>query len=225
GTAGLQGDVAEVIVFNQKINTAQRRIIENYLAAKYGLTLSANDLYTMDTPGNGDYDHDVAGIGRINGTNQQNDSRGTGIVRVLNPGSFSDGDYFFWGHDNNPMTAQFTDLPSGVQSRYSRVWRGQEVGSIPDFDIEFDLTGLASVSASQLRLLVDTDNDGQFADETPISGAVAQGGDRYRFVNVTALTATTATARRFTIAVSGQAPGGVSGNLVWWLKADLGALE
>ncbi len=39
GSNGFAGDVTEIIVFNNKINTAQRIIIENYLAAKYGLTL------------------------------------------------------------------------------------------------------------------------------------------------------------------------------------------
>src|SRR5690606_5553693 len=35
GSAGFQGDIAEVIIFREKINTAQRHIIQNYLAAKY----------------------------------------------------------------------------------------------------------------------------------------------------------------------------------------------
>jgi hypothetical protein len=51
------------------------------------------------------------------------------------------------------------------------------------------------VTASHLRLLVDTDGDGQFADETPINGATSAGSNTYRFSNVTALV----NGRRFTL--------------------------
>lgn len=225
GIPGFEGDIAEVIIFREKINSVQRVIIQNYLAAKYGLTLGADDLYTMDDPANGNYDHDVAGIGRVNGSNMQNDARGTGIVRILNPGGFGNGDYFFWGHDNGALEHQYTDMPSSVQSRLIRVWRGQEIGVIDDLDIEFDLTGIGSFNASHLRLLVDTDNDGSFADETPISGASDMGNNIFRFANVTALTVPGLGTRRFTLGFTGQAPGGVTSNLVWWLKPDAGVLE
>ena len=50
--------------------------------------------------------------------------------------------------------------------------------------MRWDLTGLGAVSASDLRLLIDTDNDGTFADETPIAGATAFGGNVYEFAGV-----------------------------------------
>ncbi len=206
GTEGFAGDITEVIIFTTKVNTAQRYIIQNYLAAKYGLALpAAIDLYTRDNNGNGNYDHDVAGIGRFNNANQQTDSRGTGIVRVLNASDLEDGDYYFWGHDNGALSAQTTNVPTGVQGRFTRVWRGQEVGSLDDFDIEFDLANLGSVTASQLRLLVDTDNDGSFSDETVVGGGVISGAAQqgtstsYRFSNVTALITGGSNTRRFTL--------------------------
>ena len=39
------GDIAEVLLFSEAINTAQRIIAENYLAAKYGLSLATNNVY------------------------------------------------------------------------------------------------------------------------------------------------------------------------------------
>ncbi|MBK7752254.1 MAG: hypothetical protein IPI41_06500 [Flavobacteriales bacterium] len=66
------------------------------------------------------------------------------------------------------------------------------VGSV---DMTFDLAGLGSVTASDLRLLVDTDGDGLFADETPISGATFVSGTLYRFSNSSALQ----NGRRFTL--------------------------
>lgn len=64
--------------------------------------------------------------------------------------------------------------------------------------MSFDLSDLGAVTASHLRLLVDTDNDGLFADETPISGAVNDGGGMYRFAAVSALQ----NGRRFTLGTS-----------------------
>lgn len=205
GSQGFQGDITEVIIFTTKVNTAQRYIIQNYLAAKYGLALSANDYYTMDNAGNGNYDHDVAGIGRADASNTHTDSRGTGIVRIFDPTDLNNnGEYFFWGHDNGALESQTSNVPGGLQGRFTRVWRGQEVGTITNLDIEFDLTDLGPVTASHLRLLIDTDGDGSFSDETPggggvVSGASAQGSNIYRFANVTGLTNATNTSRRFTL--------------------------
>lgn len=209
GSAGFVGDITEVIIFTTKVNTAQRYIVQNYLAAKYGLPLpAAIDFYTRDNSGSGNYDHDVAGIGRVDMNNMQTDSRGTGIVRILNASGLDDGNYYFWGHDNGTLSAQTSNLPTGVQGRLTRVWRGEEVGAIDDFDIEFDLANLGTVTQSHLRLLVDTDNDGSFADETVgtggiISGAVQQGtSTSYRFSNVTALITGSSNTRRFTLGTS-----------------------
>lgn len=187
GTAGFVGSITEVIIFTTKVNTAQRYIVQNYLAAKYGLALSANDLYTMDNSANGNYDHDVAGIGRVDMNNTQTDSRGTGIVRILNATSLDNGDYYFWGHNNGALVAQTSDKPGTVQGRWTRIWAGQEIGNLTGINIEFDLTGRGPVTASHLRLLVD--NNTTFSDATVVSGAAetSPGSNIYRFSNVTQL--------------------------------------
>lgn len=191
----LDGDLAEVIMYNSPLNSAQRIIVNNYLAAKYNCTLTANDLYDEDNAANGNYDHDVAGIGRVNSSNIHNDSRGSGIVRILNPTGLGDNEFYFWGHDNGALgTFGTSDYPStqGVERRWVRVWRGSETGSITNFEIRFDLTGQGPVTASELRLLIDTNNDGFFADETTAGGgvigsAVTLGSNVYGFTNVTGL--------------------------------------
>ncbi|MCB0767341.1 MAG: T9SS type A sorting domain-containing protein [Flavobacteriales bacterium] len=192
----LNGQIAEVIMYNGRLNSAQRIIVNNYLAAKYGRTLSSGDLYTQDDPGNGNYDYDVAGIGRINSTNMQAASQGSGAVQMSKAGysGLGDNEFLFWGHDNAPFSALgSTDFPSGLQGRLHRVWRVSEVNTsggstnVGNVDITFDLAGLGSVTASHLRLLVDTDGDGVFADETPISGATFVSGTTYQFSNVNAL--------------------------------------
>ena len=90
----------------------------------------------------------------------------------------------------------------GVEARFQRVWRVSEentfgvsvdVGSV---NVLFDLSAFSSVTAADLVLLIDTDNDGTFADETPITGATDQGDGIYQFAGISALTDNT----RFTIA-------------------------
>jgi len=60
----LNGDIAEIILYNTALNDAQRIIVENYLSAKYNLS-GANDYYTAHDPA---YSQDVQGIGTTDGT-------------------------------------------------------------------------------------------------------------------------------------------------------------
>lgn len=190
----VNGDIAEVIIYNGILNSAQKIIVNNYLSAKYNRTLGTSDIYIQDNPAQGNYDYDVLGIGRVNSTNMQTDSRGSGIVRILNPGNLNDNEFFICGHDNATLgTWGSSDFPAGLQGRWFRTWRVSEVNAsgtavdVGSIDIHFDLTGLGPVTASQLRLLVDTDNDGVFNDETPISGATNISGNIYGFTGVTAI--------------------------------------
>lgn len=189
------GDFTEVLVFNTYLNETQHIIIANYLSAKYNIALSANNLYTQDTPSAGNFDNEVAGIGRLSATDLHNDAQGSSIVRILNPSNLDNNEFLIWGHDNAILGSySSTDFPPSLQGRLQRVWRVSEtnkltsssadVGSI---DIRFDLAGLGAVTVSDLRLLVDSDNDGFFNDETPISGAIHVEGSVYQFSAQTAI--------------------------------------
>ncbi|MBK6628304.1 MAG: hypothetical protein IPG35_12050 [Flavobacteriales bacterium] len=200
----VNGDIAEVIAFNARLNATQRLIVNNYLAAKYARTLTTGDIYNEDDAGAGNYDHDVAGIGRTNSTDLHTAGRGSGVVLMSKAAhsGLQDNEFLLWGHDGGALgTWGVGDLPTGVQGRWQRVWRVSEVDAsgsgvnVGDVDLSFDLTGLGAVTASHLRLLVDTDNDGLFADETPINGAISDGGGMYRFAGVSALQNN----RRFTL--------------------------
>lgn len=197
------GDIAEIIIYRKALNTTERIIVNNYLSAKYNIALTQNDVYRMDDPADGNYDHEVAGIGRVNASDFHNDSRGSGLVRIFNPTDLNDNEFLMWGHNNGIAEAlEFIDIPpSDIQARFERVWRPSEInpaGSPIDvgaIDIQFDLNGLGSFTASDLRLLVDTNKDGLFIDETPIGGAIDVGGGIYQFSGVTAIE----DGRRFTI--------------------------
>lgn len=189
------GYMSEVIIYNQALNQTQRIIINNYLSAKYNIDLAGvNDVYTMDNGGNGDFDHDVAGIGRLSASDLHADAKGSGIVRILNPTNLDNNEFLLWGHNNGTQQAvNQLDIPAGVAARFDRVWRVSEVNNsnapvnVGAIDIRFDLTGLGPVTASDLRLLIDTDNDGVFSDEAPIGGAIAAGSNTYAFTAVAGL--------------------------------------
>ncbi|MGV3636639.1 MAG: T9SS type A sorting domain-containing protein [Flavobacteriales bacterium] len=206
GTGGnvsrFNGYMSEIILFNQTLNTVQRTIVNTYLAAKYGIGLASGDLYTMDSGPNGNFDHEMSGIGR-NGTEIVDGSRGTSIVTMTSSsGSITTNTYLFWGHDNGTLGSWgVTDMHSSLQGRLGRVWRVSEVNgagaaaNVGDVNITFDLNGLGPVTASDLRLVVDINEDGVMDNDTPISGAADLGGGRFRFSNVSAI----ANGRRFTI--------------------------
>ncbi len=201
----LGADYAEIIHFNYALDTVDHILVQNYLSAKYNITIASNDLYDEDDVANGNYDFDVAGIGRISASEINNDAQGSGIVRILNPTGLGDNEFLIWGHDNGLAQAQeYTDIPAGVQARFVRVWRASEVNSassavdVGNIDIRWDLSNLGAITTSDLRLLVDTDNDGMFADETPIAGATNVGGNIYQFTGVSVI----ANNLRFTIATA-----------------------
>lgn len=209
GAFHFNGDIAELMVYRHSLNTAQRIIINNYLSAKYGLSLAADDIYRQDASNRGNYDHDVAGIGRINPSNIHSQAQGTGIVRIANPSNLGNNEFLLWGHDNGTLQMNETsDIPATLLARLDRVWRVNEVNrsgsavNVGAVDMRFNLSGIAGVNATDLRLLVDTDNDGDFDDETPIAGATATGGNNYQFAGVTALTNN----RRFTLGLFNVLP-------------------
>lgn len=207
----LGADYAEIIHYNYSLDTVEHIIVNNYLAAKYGISLGANDLYDEDNGANGDYDFDVAGIGRFDAAREHNDAQGSGIVRISNPSDLNDNEFMFWGHNGGVQQAtETTDIPVGVDARFDREWRVSEVNfsstavDVGSVNISWDLNGLGSVTASDLRLLIDTDNDGLFADETPIAGAIDLGGGVYQFAGESGLSNNL----RFTLATinSNQTP-------------------
>jgi autotransporter-associated beta strand protein len=57
------GEIGTILAFNRSVSTTERIVIENALAAKYGLTLAAGDIYAGDTPLLGNYDQGMIGIG------------------------------------------------------------------------------------------------------------------------------------------------------------------
>ncbi|WP_018472384.1 T9SS type A sorting domain-containing protein [Echinicola pacifica] len=186
----LRGQITELIIFKERLNQAETIIIWNYLNAKYKISLTQDNLYDEDDDANGNYDYDVAGIGRIDASNLHDNSIGTGHVQIFNPSNLTNGEFMLWGHDNQEMIATETiDVPAGVEARFHRIWAISEVNrsltpvNVGFVDIAFDLNDLMPVTASDLVLLVNNTGS-SFAGATVVTGAADLGGGMFGFDQV-----------------------------------------
>lgn len=202
GTLSLNGDMGDVIVFQQVLNELQRILVDNYLSSKYNITMpiAANDHYDGDTPANGDFDQKVAGIGQFGGDqNLQAFSDGMGAV---NRTFLSEnGDWLLFGHRTATNDNTTTDIPTtgdwdGIDDvRWVRHWYVDVTDpSLNDgsVDIIFDFSeggmnggSLPNIPVSNYRLLKRAGSTGQFSDITTLSGAtVVVVGDQVQFQGV-----------------------------------------
>ncbi|MBU1719582.1 MAG: hypothetical protein KKA07_10980, partial [Bacteroidetes bacterium] len=159
------GDMAEAIIYNQYINSAQRKIIENYLSAKYAISIGGIDMYAEGT-----YRFDVAGIGRDDASNFHTAAQSAGIVKISNPSSLDNSDYIFIGHNNDPVNSwTTTESPSASISRLQREWKVGETGEVGDIIVTLDTALLVARPAgfTTFLLLIDTDGDGDFTTGSP----------------------------------------------------------
>jgi ELWxxDGT repeat protein len=171
------GKIAEFILYNDTLNKASRIVVENYLAAKYGARLEANDIYLMDNPANGNYDHDVVGLGRADdGSYTAGGAQGSNPVRMQVQNALSgisNDQYLFWGHDNKPLTViADTSVPLEAASRMQRVWRVSEKGNLGPCRVYMTIQNLAPFTPAIFCMLIDKNNNNSFADETVAGGGI-----------------------------------------------------
>jgi len=184
---GLRGFINELIAYSSVVNNAQRILINNYISAKYNITLSVNDVYTMDDPANGNFDFEVAGIGQASDGSNHKDARGNGAVRMWNPNNLTNNEFLMWGHNGLNFSGGNADVDNTIiQERLNRVWRVSESGDVGTISISVNVSStLGSALGSNLRLLIDRDGDG-FADNdvAPISGSFSGGIATFSGVNL-----------------------------------------
>ena len=187
--------MAEIAAFNRALNQAEYALVENYLSAKYDIPIGY-DLYGGDTPVSGDFDLDVAGIGReMNGSNTV--ARSLGMIVRDNSFLQDSGDYLVFGHRTAVNATTSADLPASGEwssapspARWERHWYIQVTDALGsssgEVDIAFDLgeagfPGHAPAIAGNYRLLKRSDSSGQFLD---IVTASSVSGDQVVFQNV-----------------------------------------
>lgn len=197
----LTGEIAEVILFSEASNSVRQLLIENYLSAKYNLLIpGANDHYDGDTAGNGDFDLDVAGIGRF-GSNNHTQSHAAGMIVVNSSFLQDNGDWLLFGHrtaTNGDSTADLPTTGDWATAPAPQRWERHFYIDVTDavgttggtVDIIFDYSeggmdgnpaSLPGGPISNYRLLRRSGTSGQFSD---IATATAIVGDQVHFQGV-----------------------------------------
>ncbi|MCZ8286408.1 MAG: T9SS type A sorting domain-containing protein, partial [Bacteroidia bacterium] len=187
------GYIAEVIIYTVTVNNAQRIIVNNYLSSKYDIALSANDKYAGDTPGNGNYDREVAGIGREgSGSNPTFSASISGGITIANTGGLDGGDYILAGHAS-PTNMQITYDVGGMtginNARWLRIWYLDVTNTSTALTntIEFDMSdgGVGAVPIATAGNYVLLYRTGQTGNWTELTTASSISGDRVIFSGIT----------------------------------------
>lgn len=146
-----KGQIAEIVVFNTNLNSAERVIVGNYLAAKYNLSYAKN-VYNYKLS----HGFEVFGIG------QESDgahtlAQGPGIVEISNASALGDGDYVLIGHDDGSLTSTSSVGKAFANNRYTRIWRADVTNTPGTVDLKFELAGnnFAADPTNSYRLLID----------------------------------------------------------------------
>ena len=185
-TESSNGEVSEIIIVNRAVNEAERRLIENALAAKYGLAVGAQEIYTGDNatiPGGfaGNFDLSMFGVGRFNATNISSSAGRDGFgIEVT---SFTDdGDWIAAGHKTAVNSLTNVGLPTNTTQRFARSWyvevtdANDNLGATLAFD--YSDAGVTMGSPTGFSLLRSADGG---ATWTKVNAAAIQSGDQVRF--------------------------------------------
>ncbi|WP_162144127.1 gliding motility-associated C-terminal domain-containing protein [Sporocytophaga myxococcoides] len=166
------GYIACVLVYNKILSSAEKIILENYLSAKYNIPLKDNDIYQFDDPNSGNFDFELIGIGKANDGTSQLSARGDGMVELLNISELSKGEFMFIAHNGKTLASANGNLPTGVQFRMEREWICSKTGKSSKVDLIIDPKNISSINFKDIRLIIDTDNDGSFAMEKIGEGVI-----------------------------------------------------
>ncbi len=160
GNAHYRGMIGEFIYYsNSPINTTRKRLIENYLSAKYKIPVPDSINSATIHP---DFGRELAGIGKMADSVLHLDAQGYGNVRVRYASDLDDDEYLVWHSNNGSVSSLVTTLlPTCVHSRIQKIWAVNEIGEVGNVTLSIDLTGLniSGKSASDFELLIHSESD------------------------------------------------------------------
>lgn len=186
------GYISEIIMYRTKVNDAQRIIINNHLSAKYNIALSANDFYAGDNPANGNYDRNIAGIGRdaSGGSNLQFDPSACAGMGIQSLTGLDNTDYILAGNaspTNSEMTTDLGGITGTNVSRWERVWYLDitNSGTANSTNITFDMSdaGMTGVNLGLTSNYILVYRPEQSGPWTEIATANSISGDQILFTN------------------------------------------
>ncbi|ADR21347.1 hypothetical protein MATR_10240 [Marivirga tractuosa] len=172
-TRYFNGDVAEIILYRDALNGAERLIVENYLAEKYDLTIT-NDIFGEYVDFDSDYFNDFRAIGTSNGTDKKSESGFSDAfqIREANGGLDTNLEFFALGHNDAVAHSDgvIADLGANITSRWGKDFYLENSqnnvidNGESDMDIIFDFgtAGFTLGSPSNYVLLYRSANSGNY---------------------------------------------------------------
>ena len=189
GTAA-KVNFAEFIVFRTALNTAQRRLVTNYLSEKYGLSLPSDDYYRFGSS----HPSEIVGIGKAapttgaapDGEHTASTSSPLTIKEAADR-SLQDGEFVMIGHDGSAAHFTTRERPNGKTTvqKTEREWRAEVTGtSQKTVDVEVDYEALSLPNDYNDRALY-VDADGDFTNGATYYDLDHQSGSTYEASGVT----------------------------------------
>lgn len=177
-------DCAELAIYNRALNDAERRIVRNALAARWGLTIAdplwsgAGDGFCDDLAGVGF--ETATGDGRIPGVVVESSSSGGLVVSVPQNSLSGENGYLLVAHDGTPSKVTWSEEDGCL--RVMRTWRTEStLAASPVVTFTFDIGELvAGADSVDGRLLYRASSSGEFAD-TGLTGVSSGGSIAFTF--------------------------------------------
>ncbi|MCK5788650.1 MAG: hypothetical protein KAH32_06615, partial [Chlamydiia bacterium] len=167
------GDFLEIIVYNIELNSAQRIIVGNYLAAKYALTIS-NDFYAFQST----HSHELAGIGREDASNTHTSAQSSDLITISNASAMaSDGEYVLFAHDDASISSWSTTGSYYNTQKTAREWRIDETGDVGTVDFTLNEDDLAALPSGYTKYGIMIDADGDYTSGAKVYEMAGSGSD------------------------------------------------
>jgi hypothetical protein len=212
----LDADIAEIIIYGEDLTQAERIVVENYLANKYGISIAAsgNDHWSN----NATYPNDLAGIGQESSTSSEATTASSSFLRISESADMDDDDWLFWAHDNGDVSTYTTSeiVTGSMQQRLAREWVVNETNDLGNVTVSFAVSDVPStgVPAPEFYILVDTDGDANFDDATP--SLMTLTGGNYE------VTLDLSEGDHLAVAYVTPTPAGATGTLAFWFNSESG---
>lgn len=173
GTHQFGGQIAEMIVYNTTINNARKDLVENYLAAKYDLTI-ATDLFNYEST----HGNDVFGIGAETASIGHFHSQSKEVLTIGSPSDLEADEYLLIGNNAATLDSFATNAVSGISgiSILPRQWRVSETGNVGSITLTIDTTVLPAKPVGETQYLVFVDSDGDPSNGATVYRAVYNNG-------------------------------------------------
>lgn len=166
-----QGDIAEIFVYEGKVNRAMLRMTNSYFRAKYNIG-GTGGWDKLEAPSS--YRETPILIGRDSGSDSEHrHSRSDGLVLRANPGGLQ-GNFAYVGASHNGVanTESTANLPTTAEARWSRDWfiRKDGLGNSSDIQIGFSfgegINGEFPTTADNYVLLYRSGTSGNYSIRT-----------------------------------------------------------